>query len=133
MRTGKKQLIGCLLALCMFFAGMCPEQAQAHSFFVCADSEPAAWIARPDAGPEEMDVCTVEMLGIRNTGMSYGRRTALPGGFRRTSGLFLSRVPACGADAPVFFYRGPVRAERFPKLRQPAAVLHYIHSKDGKK
>lgn len=135
MQSKKKAILCSLLALCMFFSGICLEQVQADSFFDCTKkvSASANSIDLCRAEISGMTACTAEMLGVRNAYTSYIRQAAATGAMRRAARqLFLCMCT--GITSLLFFcFCTAAHEEQFPELRGMAVVLNYIHKKDGKK
>lgn len=135
MQSKKKAVLCGLLALCMFFSGICLEQMQADSFFGCAKKTAASANSIDLCWAEisEMTVCTAEMLGVRNAHASYIRHAAAGGAVKRAARQLILCMCA-GITALLFFcFCTAAYEEQFPELRGMAVVLNYIHKTDGKK
>lgn len=134
MQNKKKRILCGLLAICIFFSGICLEQVQADSFFDCAKkaSASANSIDLWRTEISETAACTVEMLGVKGACTSYIRQAA-SGAQRRAARLFFFCMCTRMAALLFFCFYTAAHEEQFPELRGMNAVLNYIHKKDGKK
>ena len=132
MQTRTKHIITYLLLICICLSGMCLKETKADSYFGCISENTGDLLM--DSQNSQMlnsESCTVEMLGLRGASYVNGvRNSSYSRNDLRTS-LFLTYV-----DENIHTFSNFHTAActvQFPELYGKAAVLNYIHEKDGKK
>lgn len=132
MQAKCKQILSIILIVFMFVSGMCYEDIQADSLSDCTSVDPTMlYIPALDAEICSNEICTTEMLGVRN--ISYNNSTVCRTGCK----IDIRGVLAClweGIGTHIFSnFHFAVNTIQFPELYSKAALLNYIHNQDGKK
>ena len=132
MQTRNRQLITYLLLICIFFSGMCLEETKADSYFGCTSENTGNFFS--DSRNSQIinsESCTAEMLGLRGVSCVKNVRNSSYNRNELRTSLFLTYV-----DENIHKFSNFHTAActvQFPELYRKAAVLNYIHEKDGKK
>ena len=133
MRCMSKKRICLILAFLMLFTGMCLENRRAHSLFVSPVIPKTDSSVYADALLRaESDVCTAEMLGVRN--YSYIWETAGKSALRYKDmkvSLYALCVWSCLQAFFCFFVAA--YAVYSSASDDVSEVVQYIHNADGKK
>lgn len=129
-----KKIVCCIVAMILFFAGMCFENAKADSFFVCTQTDGHSLPLLQ----EQAELCDVEMLESENIGVKMTTMTTQIA----NQGIYARRAFRVLLEAflvmNVFtawvlgFYRA-TRVCFFTKKYSHGVVLNYIHNADGEK
>lgn len=133
MRNKRQKWICVLITLFVFLAGMCFEDIQAGSEFICAPAlAEASFISAADTFITDAQACTAEMLGIRgNTRLEQSTiRFANRGRDTKISLDFLwQTLFSINEEQSDTGFEGIQFACRF----RNELVINYIHKSDGKK
>ncbi len=124
--------ICCVLAILVLFSGMCLELARTDSFFASVKNpSSAAYVSSLEGNMTNCEFSTAEMSGVRGTEYTTGsiRRVGERSMLRLTLLLFFVRFIL----TKVSNMRVAVETAGAPETRYAEALLHYIHSQDGKK
>lgn len=126
-----KNFICFLLAVMLFFSGVCFEQVKVQSFSSHVNECQRDAFAK-DAGVKLVTSCSSETLGIRNSKISGNGTLRLVPGRRilRTVVLDLPLVEQFGALSAFFSYAWLVSLD---KEHAGEEVVFFIHKSDGKK
>ncbi len=133
VRKKGKHIISFILALSMLLSGMCFEYTKADSFLEYASFNGAEASIEPcHTAISHGEICTSEMLGIRNVSnvRQFVNRSIC------TRRVVRASLELFGADDRLHLYSDFYTAAgsiQYPKLCLQAVVLNYIHNKDGKK
>lgn len=126
-----ERLLCCVVAVILFFIGMCLETAETDSSFLYAKTmNVESAISSVDYLVESTDSCTTEMIGKNNTISLRGEmgRNAI----RWDRSILLSII--VGAILQYLLYlNSAVRGEKYAILHSETVAVNYIHHKDGEK
>ena len=129
----KKQILCLILALFVFFTGVCFEQIEADSLFsFTLETEPSSYVGTYEVTILKAELCTAKMLGIHDH--SYlGKDTNKTVHGRKNIGKTLEfYCTNIGSTSFSNFY-ATVNAVFHKKLHHNFVILTYIHNADGKK
>lgn len=132
MQTKSRQMLCWILTVFMLISGMCLDNVEADSLFVCTSAERSVSYLSPlKAKIYDAESCTIEMLGVRT--ISYIHNMIQRLGSRTDIKISLISVIAAGISQFFSNFHIAVNTVQLPKLYSHAAVLCYIHNQDGKK
>lgn len=124
--------ICCVLAILVFFSGMCLEYAKTDSLFASVKNMTSASYISSYLGDESYcEFSTAEMSGVRST--AYVTNSIRRYSERNVIRLSLVLLFASIILPKVSNMQVAVETADAPKTRYITALLHYIQNQDGKK
>lgn len=137
MIQAKEKLICCIIAVILFFSGMCLEVIETDSFFAYGMNETDATIYSADYIEDTLAICTVDML--------RGGASVIRGSMSESDARWQSKVLLMSLFGGLFLQyllgrlmqAGAYQSEEFKEDGQLflcwGVAVNYIHQKDGEK
>lgn len=130
MVKDKERLICCLIAVILFFMGMCIEKSITDSSFLCASNEVSSTIRSASYVADEVESCTTDMLGKGTSALRLSVGNHANRG--QSKAVFIFFVVGVILQYLLYYQRAEGRDENQLVVCRSVAV-DYIHQKDGGK
>lgn len=129
MLKTKERIICYMVAVIMFFMGMCLETTKADSSFSCATNATATTLSSVDYISADVDNCTLDMLNKPTLSIRGNMSSSIS---RWQGRMVLFFVVGLGLQY-LFYYQSEECKEDGQLLLCRSVAVNYIHQKDGEK
>lgn len=130
VQIAKEKIICCIMAVILFFSGMCVDNSTADSSFLHASKETSSSIRSASYIADEIASCTTDMLGKGSSTIRLTMGNQVSKGQSRTI-LIFSIVGAILQY--LLYYQSSECREDGRLLLCRSVAVDYIHLKDGGK